>query len=592
MDAAAEAGKGTSALARVGQWALKIAGFFVILEPIWMLLPFAGFLYGSVLQIERLNQNPYTSWLTHFVFPVLTLGLVGPALVIIGFLLFLIGAAQIYTAKIRKSGLVTGGLYRFVRHPQYISLTLFSTGVLLTWGRAIMWLAFFLMMFLYYYLARSEERTCIRLFGEAYERYRERTSFVIPGDKALRPLGARLAALKLPAPVRVGLSLAITLLVCFGLIWLIDTIKLANRTIPYLTASVPLGPRDEAAATAKITAGEAAGVPFASAGRMVVVRGPYRNAWAAGFAERVLLRLRESKTLAGFLKFLDEPGDDVLFVFCGPYDKPPEGQKGGPGKFAGGASGGRGPAPDPRGPDRVRLILMRCTLAPGATVADAFADKSKRKIRQGCVAQVNMAAPEGQDIVEADGKTRGPGFPGERLWGFFLAQLARQPKREPSTTVAVPGKAESATLVLVQAPIMKTRIDLPKMLRFQQQQGTPAFAVELRDRLAASAKFRAHLRRCGAGDDIVAVAFPRPGPNWYREHHHNPQVSVFVMLARLARPGDTDGLFTPGGRELLSAFIADMDLSVEAPGDCLVEITAIGRRRDLEERWRFFLSGV
>ena len=94
MEASKTGGERRSVGARLGEWALKIVGFFVILEPIWMLLPFAGFLYGSGLQIERLNRSPYTSWLTHFVFPVMTLGPVGPLLVIVGFALFLVGAGQ------------------------------------------------------------------------------------------------------------------------------------------------------------------------------------------------------------------------------------------------------------------------------------------------------------------------------------------------------------------------------------------------------------------------------------------------------------------------------------------------------------------
>jgi len=99
----------SAGLKRVGQGLLKVLSLFVILEPIWMLLPFAGFLYGSVLHIQTLNRNPTTAWLTHFVFPVLTLGWVGPALVLVGVALFLVGAGQIYWAKFRRSGLVTKG---------------------------------------------------------------------------------------------------------------------------------------------------------------------------------------------------------------------------------------------------------------------------------------------------------------------------------------------------------------------------------------------------------------------------------------------------------------------------------------------------
>ena len=129
----AEASARRSWLGRVGEWALKILSLFVILEPIWMLLPFAGFLYGSLLQIQVLNREPYLAWLAHFVFPILTGGWLGPILVVLGLAIFFVGAGQIYWAKLRRSGLVTRGLYRFVRHPQYVALTLFGVGILLTW---------------------------------------------------------------------------------------------------------------------------------------------------------------------------------------------------------------------------------------------------------------------------------------------------------------------------------------------------------------------------------------------------------------------------------------------------------------------------
>jgi len=567
------------ALARVGEWALRIVGLFVILEPIWMLLPFAGFLYGSVLHIQTLNRNPSTAWLAHFVFPVLTGGLLGPILVVVGFLLFLIGAGQIYSAKIFKSGLVTRGLYRFVRHPQYIALTFFGVGILLTWGRAITFIAFFAMMFLYYYLAKSEERNCIRLFGEAYERYRERTSFIIPGDIYLRGLAAKLPKLRLPAAVRVTLAFAVAMAICFALMWLIQSVSLAGRTVPHMTATVPLGPKAEVAPGPAVTANVAGGVPYAQAGRVAVVRGPYRNAAAAGFAERVLQRLRTSESLKSFLAFLDEPDGDVALIFCAPFVKPDT--PGTPGMHAGGGPGGRGPAPDPSGPDRVRLMILRVTLAEGATIADAFADKAKRTIRGACIAPVNVGRPEGEDMVEGKVFRPGRGFPGEQRWAFFLKQLAARRELAPglSTTAVTPGQAESATLVLVQAPILRTRLD-------------PPFAREILDRLAGSARFRDRMRTSGAGGDVLTVAFPRPGPNWYRAHHAQPQISLFVMMAKLAEGATEEDLFDPQRRELLGAFTAEMDFKIQPPEDSVGEMAIIGPRRDLEERWRFFLSGV
>lgn len=576
-----EQGLKSGQLRRIGMGLAKVLGLFVILEPIWMLLPFAGFLYGSVFQIQTLNANPHTAWLTHFVFPVLTLGWTGPVLIVCGFVLFLIGAGQVYWAKIRRSGLVTGGLYRFVRHPQYVSLTLFGLGILLTWGRVITFIAFFIMMFLYYYLTKSEERTCIRLFGEEYRQYRERTSFIIPGDKLLRPLRDKVPAINMTAPVRVAGSFALTLLVCFGSLWLIQSLKGGVQAVPYVSAEVALGEPRNDAKTIEVNSGRATGIPFVQAGRMIVVRGPYRNARISGFAERVLLRVRDSERLASFLAFLDQPGDDVAVVWCAPYDKLDK--PGESGRYAGGAQDGRGPAADPHGNERVRLIIMRCALSPETSISEAFADKSKRSIIRGCVAKVNLALPKGEDIVEADGRTRGPRFPGEDRWAFFERQFAQSSHIAGilSTKTTRPYALSRARVVLVKAPILRTRID-------------EDFAREILKRLEASETFRESLRRVGAGGNVVPVVFPRPGPNWYSEHHGEPQISLFVILARLT--GDDtrplEDLFHTDERTLLSAFIAPMDFKISPNADSVGAPTTIGPRRDLEERWRFFLSGV
>jgi hypothetical protein len=225
---------------------------------------------------------------------------------------------------------------------------------------------------------------------------------------------------------------------------------------------------------------------------------------------------------------------------------------------------------------------MRCTLAAGADLADALADKSKRTIRRGCVAQVDLARGPAEDFVVADGKTRGPGFPGENRWKFFLEQFAlqRRPPAAGRETPTIPGRHATAKLVMVQAPILRTRLD-------------PGFAHAIRDRLAGSAKFQAQLRATGAGGDVVAVAFPRPGPNWYREHHGSPQISVFVILARLHQGADLhDLLHHPSKRDLRSAFITDLDFKIDPPTDSVTLINPIGLWRDLEERWNFFLSGL
>jgi len=150
-----------------------------------MLLPFAGFLYGSLLNLEVLQSSGATIWLLYFVFPVQTLMPLAFALSGCGLAVFLIGAFQIYGAKWKNTGLVTGGVYRFTRNPQYVGLVVFSTGILLIWGRILIFLFFFLLIFTYYLLSRREEANCRRLFGDAYEEYARTVPFMFPGDRIL-----------------------------------------------------------------------------------------------------------------------------------------------------------------------------------------------------------------------------------------------------------------------------------------------------------------------------------------------------------------------------------------------------------------------
>jgi len=415
-------------------------------------------------------------------------------------------------------------------------------------------------------------------------------------------------------------AFALTMLLALGLMRMIAALRVGARTVPFVTTTVRLSGSDETVPPAPpMREGRAAGVPFVTSDRILVVRGPWRNAAAPGFAETVLRRSLRSNALAGFLEFLDEPSREVAVIFCAPYTPAKPGEEVGK-RFLPKDGKRRGPLPDPDGPDRARLLVMCCELADGATLTDAVADKSKRRILRAAMAWADLSKPEDDDIVVKGPNTMGP--PGRELpaemtedrWDFVMGQLAKReslvskPSETPTRPVATP--AESTELILVQAPILRTRIQPEKMQYGNDAPKENLFALDIRDRLAASPTFRDRLKRFGAGTETVPVAFPRPGPNWYREHHvkykldgggewqaygAEPQVSVFIMLVRTAPGADRQTLFSEtqrGQRELLGAFIADLDFAIDPAADSVREITIIGPRRDLEERWTFFLSGL
>jgi protein-S-isoprenylcysteine O-methyltransferase Ste14 len=163
---------------------------FILFEMLYMATPFAVFFYGVYkLPLEMLASGKYTAWLVQTVFPHYTTSsstivniilYLSIPLMIIGLLVFLTGFIQIYYSKFRKKGAVTGGIYRFIRHPQYAAWTLFGLGMCILWSRLIVWLMFITMTFIYYFLARAEERECLEKYPDTYKSYYETTGMFFP----------------------------------------------------------------------------------------------------------------------------------------------------------------------------------------------------------------------------------------------------------------------------------------------------------------------------------------------------------------------------------------------------------------------------
>lgn len=179
-----------SAVPRAAATSAIFLSFIVALEIVIMISPFAFFFYAVFNPfLLALNQSPMTRWLTAFFLPhmiappndVLTvIRILGSIFLVGGTLLFLICAIQVYLGKLLKRGVATRGFYRFIRHPQYLGLGLAALGLVIIWPRFLNLTLFAVMLFLYYLLAKDEERRMTRRFGHSYFVYMNRTGMFLP----------------------------------------------------------------------------------------------------------------------------------------------------------------------------------------------------------------------------------------------------------------------------------------------------------------------------------------------------------------------------------------------------------------------------
>jgi protein-S-isoprenylcysteine O-methyltransferase Ste14 len=102
---------------------------------------------------------------------------VGTALSFCGIVLIALGWRRIHRAE----GLVTDGLYRWMRHPQYTGIFLFTFGWILHWPSLVTLLLWPVLIAAYVWLARAEERQAKAEFGDAWDDYAGRTARFIPG---------------------------------------------------------------------------------------------------------------------------------------------------------------------------------------------------------------------------------------------------------------------------------------------------------------------------------------------------------------------------------------------------------------------------
>lgn len=164
--------------------------FIIALEVLIMISPFAAFFYAAFNPVLLfLAQWPATRWLADFFLPHMvlppglflqTIRVAGSVLFVGGTVVFLVCAGQVYFHRFLRRGPAFGGLYRWIRHPQYLALGVTGLGLAILWPRFLTIVLWTVMVGLYYLLARDEERRMVNQFGDQYREYLARTGMFLP----------------------------------------------------------------------------------------------------------------------------------------------------------------------------------------------------------------------------------------------------------------------------------------------------------------------------------------------------------------------------------------------------------------------------
>ncbi len=165
--------------------------FFVALFTEMYGFPLTIYILTALLGSKYPALNPFSHasghlWLTFFgggAAMMTVIHIISNGLVIIGFAIMWKGWKLIHAAK---TGLVTDGPYAYIRHPQYSGLFIVMIGMLIQWPTIITALMFPVLIFVYYRLSKREESEMIKIFGDEYKRYMEKTPMFVPkpGGKA------------------------------------------------------------------------------------------------------------------------------------------------------------------------------------------------------------------------------------------------------------------------------------------------------------------------------------------------------------------------------------------------------------------------
>jgi len=119
--------------------------------------------------------GPYVFYVIYnsFIFPA------SKIIIGIGIILVIFGWKQIYKGQ-KENKIVTDGIYKVIRHPQYLGFLLITGGLLVQWPSIFTAILWPILVFMYYRLAKKEDSECEKEFGEQFRQYKSSVPGFLP----------------------------------------------------------------------------------------------------------------------------------------------------------------------------------------------------------------------------------------------------------------------------------------------------------------------------------------------------------------------------------------------------------------------------
>ncbi len=146
--------------------------------PLTMYLFAGAFGFANIFSLEFLltgvfGEQEFYVFFNSFVFPA------SKIIMGIGILLVIYGWKQIHKAR-QQGTLMIEGIYKYIRHPQYLGFLMITLGLNVMWLTIITLIMWPILAALYWRLAKKEDKEMEEQFGEEFLEYKRRVPGFIP----------------------------------------------------------------------------------------------------------------------------------------------------------------------------------------------------------------------------------------------------------------------------------------------------------------------------------------------------------------------------------------------------------------------------